>query len=433
MNIFADATNNDVQREQCHTSSPQAVAAANNNDVTQEEPCYTPLQKSLTCSSTEESMETFAISPTYCTMLGSDANGTLLVSAPSASAFPSSIQCIYKFLESIQGKSPSISKDTLTQYVEKVEFEIDLVEKEIMKLEKEQDFITEYVEKVDLEIDLVKKEIIKLDNKDGIANVYCSGSGVNSSLDLSEPILGSLVSSIQGPSPDLKVALLHGDPPIKEMVTSTNSLTAYDKEVELVEEGNKTIELDGSSVKENVVFIPSISSSRSSCLVLDNAEDIASSEEWRNAIRECEDDISSLLLLNKGTARETANALSHLYPACIDLINNDGSVYACPQEAEVWKRNAENHHKKRKFLESKIIERRENSKMAEKALVIKYRVKRELWKCQQTGHLQKNWNIDPCVWSPVQRGSDASSLQQCSNVSGNVVLFLSRFIFTIAT
>ena len=60
------------------------------------------------------------------------------ISVASTNVHPSVLHDVKVFLENYQRERPNVSKEFLTQHVEIVEYEIDLIEKEISKLDCEE-------------------------------------------------------------------------------------------------------------------------------------------------------------------------------------------------------------------------------------------------------------------------------------------------------
>ena len=388
------------------------------NNVIQGELRDTPSQElTIDCSTEEFVMDTLVMKHNDFSKSADSAEGFLRDYLQAADSTEPKLQCLQSFMEGFQGTIPNVSKVVLKQYVKKVELEIDSLEKQIIKLENEQGTVTGYGEKMEVEIDL-GKEIHKKNDEDCAVIIHSRDSGANSSLELPERFLDSPAPSIQQPFPEANSVSQSGNVPIEELPNPSCSILHESVKIQRLENEmdqkvNEIIEQDRSLVKEIVMSIPSaISSDSASHIMLRNSEDI------RDTNRNGEDMVSSLLLSNQETARKASDALAHLYPAGINLIFNERRIYGVPEEADIWKYNAESHQKKRKVLESKVAEETKSAVIGELALVIRNRAKKELWKRGLVGCLHKDRSMDPQLWIPEQKSVDAS-IQPCSVKRGN--------------
>jgi hypothetical protein len=299
------------------------------------------------------------------------------------------LESVREFIEKLHGSIPSVCNMVLMRHAKKVEIEIDSLEKQLITLENEQGLATGYIEKVAGDLALVK-EIQKPEDENNVANPHPGDSCINSTLEPSN-------------APEMNNLPLTQDVPIEEIPCSAfnlgdNTVQKEKLDDELDQKIDKTVGHCRSSPKGTIMTSPGGISSEISSHV-----------------------VSSLLLSNQETARQASDALAHLYPACIKLTLNEKRIYGFPQETDIWEYNAESHQKKRKILESKIAEKKKSLIFVERALVIKNRVKKELWKRGQARCLLKDQTVDPYLWSPEQKNVDAA-IQPCPMIGGNCLI-----------
>lgn len=96
---------------------------------------------------------------------------------------------------------------------------------------------------------------------------------------------------------------------------------------------------------------------------------------------ESRDLVSSILAANKEVAKEASESIGKLLPTV--LSETSGVPFSDILDSSLWKQNAVFYEKNRKQMEAKIADRKHFMDFKERALALKFRVHRKLWKEDQ--------------------------------------------------
>ena len=252
------------------------------------------------------------------------------ISVAPTNVQPSVLHDVKVFLENYQRERPNVSKEFLTQHVEIVEFEIDLIEKEISKLDYEE--ATQHSRIINTDQGVSSSPLVEADRNVSVNQT----EGMKQKYDQeSEKNFGESIPMCERELPIEAVDLVMDE--IINQVVSLSHMQIVDKKVGNSEHG-MPISMDGHG-----------------------------------------DLIYSLLSSNQEIAKGCWSALTHLNSPLMEVILQDGRLYDCPQKASMWRMNAESHARKKLFLQSKICEEKRSTIFVEKVLAIKYRTWREAW------------------------------------------------------
>ena len=361
--------------------------------------------------------------------------------APSGQVIeqPSSLEVVQEVLS--DGDIAVWNKEAILQRVEKLEFEIDQVERELAKLEK-QDYVDVAVKKsssVAVE-DLVAVGLAaKLEDTDESAEAMDEDAGdmptlagddgkhfkmpQDSSLHLhcSASAAGVLKSTLipvqisdMGPISDLKVedkALLLG---MKTRVESVAVLeegevnedrgevaTSPTPDVELDSQASPASSLLQSSPVEEMVSIP----------MSENEEH--ATFNVRIVPQGFQELASTLLDMNKKQAHGASCVFAHLLSQ--DLFERREKLYNCPAEAPAWQENEDSHHRNQERMVLKLTEQHQCLKFMEQVLTMRYRALKDAWRQEQLGSSEHHRGTKPVRrWEIERRNGTTPSCQRSS-------------------
>lgn len=261
------------------------------------------------------------------------------------------------------------------------------------------DFLMEQVEKLEFEIDIVEKELVRLGNEQEI------------------PQTSVKTNEIEMPGgQDCKLIPVSGAISSPVACTQNEHVAACQTTVGMVLEGGHSMEKavlceaqDSKNLDVNEGYLPEIvvGSSMADCSKVDvEVAEVNQSMDPPGAhaqkqpvcemdqgssLEHCRECVSRLLQANQEMAKLSWATLSHLLPSChvpgVGMI--DSKLYSNPQEAAVWKLNIESHDRKKEFLECKVSQENSFLKFAGRVLAVKYRALRESWKQDHIGNVQR--------------------------------------------
>jgi hypothetical protein len=246
---------------------------------------------------------------------------------------------VQKFLDNYQQDRVHVSKEFLTQQLETVEHELDLLEKELFKLDceapaqhsgirnTEQDVLLSPQKNTDKSVSLDPTEGTKLKNEQS------SGKDIGKSHPMGEP------------EAEFEAIDLVMEEIINQVISTSGTPNVEGKAGECEEHGMPEVIDENSNV------------------------------------------VSSILSFNQETAKGCWTALAHLNCPGMEAMFPNGKLVNCPQDVGVWKLNAENHEKNKVFLQSKISEEKRSIRFMERVLAFKYKACREVWKQDQASNL----------------------------------------------
>ncbi|MCO5611244.1 hypothetical protein L7F22_065496 [Adiantum nelumboides] len=252
---------------------------------------------------------------------------------------------------------PTLSKDVLTLYVVKVEQEIDLLRKELVKLGSDgMDEIGSLCDASNLKVEGWEGESCDAD-----------ASATDALLDRSEDSSAIVVACAKS------VPLLHKDdahvelPEVLDCAQTSSMATQSDM-------GGK-IGLDG----VHPPAIPAGGLQLESGLLRPGADATSTDKDLGF--------VESILLSNTLIAERSSATLAHLNSPRLSAISQFGVLYSCPQQCLSWTLTAESHSRKRKRLQTKIVEEKMSVSFVERVSAVKLKVHRELLKQKQSGTL----------------------------------------------
>lgn len=390
------------------------------------EPQHSPICAKQETSTWEKADEQDGISKNFDTSVERPVSNVIKPFVPTAVVSQCSVICdAQALLAGYRENTAVLSKDLLMQQVEKVELEIEHVEKELVKLENDNESLYKSAKNS------------KLETTAEDWNVSCH---VNSLTELSTMQHEAVspahcvvqMATTQG-GHTMENDVLHCDPDarmyVSEGVEDTTQKVCDGPEKHLVGISLVVCQQANVEVAETNLDVPALTAgnvrpddqqvdatvckenmcTKSSAVGLQNllARDIYQGGKF----------VSSLLQANKEMAKCSLDCLAHLLPSCSPSDrgedgNLNGKLYNSPQEAVVWRRNVESHERKSKFLESKIAKRKGSLIFMERVLAVKYRALRLSWKREQVSiDLQRERGETSQLWEPEQGNESAASSQ----------------------
>ncbi|XP_024390849.1 uncharacterized protein [Physcomitrium patens] len=113
----------------------------------------------------------------------------------------------------------------------------------------------------------------------------------------------------------------------------------------------------------------------------------------------------SLMEENKKRAEQARETFVHLLREGVGV---EGTLYRCPAEAGVWKENVERHYRNQERMLEKMGERRQSLRFAEQVLAMRFRALKEAWKQEQVGMRQQQRGTKPVRrWEVEKRNGTA--------------------------
>lgn len=293
---------------------------------------------------------------------------------PAASQ-PSVLHDVQVFLESVLRERPILSKDVFTHHVEKVELEIERFEKELMKLDTE---LGSHEPVLRQEDEGFFKEQTGSTHDENFLAIQAHGSVSQDTppvvqLQLPDCVYISTLADTCVVSlplmPDAQESLKELDVHVQESFKEHDPIGHEQKpssECEGTDQG--MVALDG--VLENIV------------LSVGQPGELQGKGGHAGVP-------TSIVLSNQRIAKQAWSSLAHLNSPGMEKILECGRLYASPEEATTWKLNAESHTRKRKRMESKIVEEKALTRFTEVVMAVKWKAQREAWKQKQSGSHSK--------------------------------------------
>lgn len=357
------------------------------------EPFQASFQYSVVYSSEKESTREALAEGNVndCVNVSNDGeSGPPEVTVVETSASQSSVlQYMQAFLHRYQQELPDLSKEILTQHVEKVELEIDRLEKEIVKLDNEHDMHTLFPEKKwDETLPISNLEVSSLNTLVGVLKPPAS------------PLSGHNISPTPVDTSAAKIFLVDaGECGAFDVVVhvpdSLNEHEVMDPVVHQTAEGGMN------GTKEQSVIPAALNGFSAAQPRKVKGEGVSAEFEMSRAFEEdLKDSIASIFLSNQEIAEQSSSALAHLNTQDergLHVERSDCNL----QESSVWKHIAERHGRIKSLLELKVTEEKSLRRFAEGVLAVKYRAKREAWKQEQIGNYRSK-DRDKCfgTWDP---------------------------------
>ncbi|KAJ7528486.1 hypothetical protein O6H91_15G005500 [Diphasiastrum complanatum] len=270
------------------------------------------------------------------------------------------------------------------------------------------------IEKVELEIDLVEKELANLNfeiQPQDLTNLYSTDNGqleqgaVNSGSLVSSDPQSSTVSSdkvtlarlssfeekctvnsvqtsggIDSHDPDAMavVVKLEGDE-IQQDVTSDNS-ECQNLIYESTNEIDVSMKSTESLVEEQTLLVSNICKNGD----LTNEEGSFLNSKNYGALSSF---YQAIINENQEQANDGCNAFLHLLPS--NLLMMGGTLYSSPEGAPKWIQNDEFHQRTKEELKERLARRKKVFRFKEQVLALRYQALSKIWKQEQLGLLQR--------------------------------------------
>ncbi|MCO5605867.1 hypothetical protein L7F22_060051 [Adiantum nelumboides] len=300
------------------------------------------------------------------------------------------LQYMKAFINRYQQELPNLSKDILTQYVEKVEIEIDRLEKELVKLDNEPDFRL-LLPELNAATAIVHSDLKSLEGalvlepltvpcKESPTCVECT-CVTNGSLEEAGDKVGFCVLDVSGQEQD----------PPREADTAAQGMHQTDDQcIRDCDILAAPCDLPASELHENRKADA-------------QSVEIKAEENWRESV-------ASLLTSNQEIARDSAFPLAHLSAPGAGMKECVAELSGNLQDTSWWRQNVQRHEKNRELLESKIAEQKMSRRFTEGILAIRFRAKKEAWKQEQmssASNREKDRHAGP--WEFEQKGNSTPS------------------------
>ena len=121
---------------------------------------------------------------------------------------------------------------------------------------------------------------------------------------------------------------------------------------------------------------------------------------------------STLMEENKRQALQASQSFAHLLTQ--DL-SQGGKLYSCPVEAPVWKENVESHDRNQERMLEKLTQRKQSLKFTERILTMRFRAFKDAWRQEQLGVNQQQRGTKPVrKWELEKRNGTSLPCQRSS-------------------
>lgn len=132
----------------------------------------------------------------------------------------------------------------------------------------------------------------------------------------------------------------------------------------------------------------------------------------RMVLRDFQGVVSSLMEENKRQAQQASQSFLHLLSQ--DSFQ-EGKLYSCPAEAPVWKENVERHDRNQEMMLEKISEQQQSLKFTRRILTMRFRALKDAWRQEQFGVSQLQRGTKPVRrWELEKRNGTALSCHRSS-------------------
>lgn len=122
---------------------------------------------------------------------------------------------------------------------------------------------------------------------------------------------------------------------------------------------------------------------------------------------------STLMIENQIQARHSSDSFVHLLTE--DLLREGrGKLYSCPAEAAVWKENLDSHNRNHERMVEKVGERQQCLKFTERVLTMRFRALKDAWQQEQLGLGQHRGTKPVRRWEIERRNGTAPPSQRSS-------------------
>lgn len=300
------------------------------------------------------------------------------------------------------------TKEAILLRVEKVESEIEQVERELVRLEKAQSgenaakrdspeemLVEDTSEQRDdgpqaMDEDEAEKSAPAPDCREGSPARHPSYttesvSKLHGESAVPEVVQNLALKSIEGEdgSTSDQVAILEEGELHEERVEgATFTRLSHESESDLSLTSSPTIEADLASGDQMNQLV---------CLSKSEVEEKAELSR-RTIMRDFQAVVCSLMEENKRQAQQASQYFLHLFSQ--DFFQ-EGKIYSCPTESPVWKENVESHDLRLEKMVAKLSEQQQCVKFTKRILTMRFRALKDAWRQEQYGGSQMQRGTKP--------------------------------------
>ncbi|CAK9276664.1 unnamed protein product [Sphagnum jensenii] len=333
-----------------------------------------------------------------------------------------------------EGEVAGWTKDSIIQRVEKVEFEIDQIEKEIARLEAENN--VEILQ--DLPGNVLPVEA------GGKENQLMAPEDVNSTVDIMEtsptlPLHPSPASPCSPAAEDVCQNSINGrEVAFVEMMPDVLDMEVEEKAVGLEHEtGDVAAPLEervekkdigeaqqgeglcvqsplspasGTEMQDAPVQVSMEEVVNMTQLEVDNKQELSSMV----LVEDLQNFTHSLIMENKKQSRCASDSLVHLLTK--ELVQEGkGQLYSSPAESPMWHKNVESHRMNLDRIVEKLTEQQNCLKFKERVLTMRFRTLKDAWRQEQLRLVQRRYRAKPIRrWEIERRNGTAPPSQRSS-------------------
>lgn len=366
-----------------------------------------------------------------------------ILPAPSGQVIepPSSLEVVQEVLS--DGDIAGWNKEAILQRVEKLEFEIDQVERELAKLEK-QDHVDVAVKKsssvtvenlvaegLAAKVEVTDESAEAMDEDGGDMPTLAGDDGKHFKMPQGTPphlhcsasaagVVKSLSVPVQiadmGPNSDLKVedkalSLEVGMRTRVESVAVLEEGEVNEDRGEVATSSTPDMELDSQASPASSLLQSSPVEEMLSIPMSENEEH--ANFNVRIVPQGFQELASTLMDMNKKQAQGAACVFAHLLSQ--DLFEKREKLYNCPAEAPAWQENEDSHHRNQERMVLKLTEQHRCLKFMEQVLTMRYRALKDAWRQEQLGSSQHHRGTKPVRrWEIERRNGTTPSCQRSS-------------------
>ncbi|KAH8957836.1 hypothetical protein BDL97_07G111900 [Sphagnum fallax] len=333
-----------------------------------------------------------------------------------------------------EGEVAGWTKDSIIQRVEKVEFEIDQIEKEIARLEAESN--VEILQ--DLPGNVLPVEA------GGKENQFMAPEDVNSTVDIMEtsPTLRLHPSPASPCSPaaedvcqnsvnDREVAFVEMMPDVLDMEVEEKAVglehetgdvaAPLEERVEKKDVGedqqgeglcvqSPLSPASGTEMQDGPLQVSMEEVVNMTQLEVDNKQELSTMV----LVEDLQNFTHSLIMENKKQSRCASDSLVHLLTK--ELVQEGkGQLYSTPAESPMWHKNVESHRMNLDRIVEKLTEQQNCLKFKERVLTMRFRTLKDAWRQEQLRLVQRRYRAKPIRrWEIERRNGTAPPSQRSS-------------------
>lgn len=306
------------------------------------------------------------------------------------------------------------TKEAILLRVEKVESEIELVERELVRLEKvengknvdrepPEDMVVEdkseqaYDGPEAMDEDEVETSATIRDSRESSQLIHVA-SPIRNSSNMTE-----CISKIHAEGAVADTVHSLGTKPVEGEDGSTLDQVATLEEGELHEEKLEEVTLtrllhdsesDASLMSSPTIEADLANGEQMNQVICVSKSEVEDKEESNNRMimRDFQAVVSSLMEENKRQAQQASQSFLHLFSQ--DFFQ-EGKLYSCPTESPVWKENVEKHDRNQEMMLEKMSEQQKSLMFTKRILTMRFRALKDAWRQEQFGGSQLQRGTKP--------------------------------------